>query len=31
MTEILNSMLDTHLFYLVFGILVGAAIWRETP
>ena len=31
MTEILNAMLDTHLFYLVFGIVVGAAIWGDTP
>ena len=31
MTEILNAMLDTHLFYLVFGILVGAAIKGEAP
>ena len=31
MTEILNQLVDSHLFYLVFGILVGAAIWKETP
>lgn len=31
MTEIVNYITDSHLFYLVFGILIGACIWRETP